>query len=393
MKEYREVKKPFSHRLLELSQSLSVIRDSLELLRKGKTHQIIPLAGQLRSLLVEKSKRNKSLLLIVARELKEDLSIFVMRELDNELPGLVFSMSGFPVSLEKELPGQEKLTIEVFLDRSVITIGSNSYSMKDIIGFYANKAGGSHYAPDMPQDFVELLTINIGGQSSIANALFQFGEMIYKLGFRLFKKLVDIEVHFIILIPEKIEGDPAYVFDLKHPYSQMRLFCNIYPGIRPCFGARGLNGYSEKVIIERVINWNVPHHLMLSIELEDDLSTSLFAYIDGERLARKTSKALIFVHNNPSIYDLYINRSAENAESGLRMALSDFLVYNVNHTAIDRARNILAFNEKLSENEMPCTYFVKGAYAQLGINQKTIEYFGNCIPWDMKKISRGEYPN
>lgn len=392
MKTYNPVSKPLSYRLFDLSQSLLVIRDSLKLIKDGQLHQLIPMSGQLRSLLVEKSRRNKSLLLTVARELEEELNIYAMREVDLGLTGLVFSMSGFPVSLEQELPGQEILTLAEFLERPIITIGSNSYSMRNIIEFYANKAGGSHYASDIPQDFIDLLTIHIGGQPSIATALLQFGEVIYKLGHRLFKKLVDTEIHLLLLVPQKVEEAPAYVFDFKHPDSQMRLFCNIYPGIRPCFGARGLSGNSANVIIERVINWNDPHHLMFSIELEDDLSTSLFAYVDGERLAKVNSNHLLLVNKNLSSYDLYINRSAESTESGLNMACADLLVYNVSHTALDRAKNIVALNGKLSEEEVPCTYFVKGAYAHMGPQQKEIKYFGDCIQWDMKKLTRGEFP-
>ncbi len=393
MNTYNSVNKPFSHRLFELSQSLSIVRDSLSLIKNGQLHQILPMAGQLRSLLVEKRKKNKSLLLVIAQELNEELNIFAMNEVDLGLPGLIFSMSGFPVSLEQELPGQEIISLEAFLDRPIITMGPNSYSMKKIIEFYANKAGGSHYAPDMSQDFVDLLTINIGGQPSIGNALMQFGEAVYRLGHRLFKKLVDLELHFLLLVPQKVEGNPAFVFDFKHPNSQMRMFCNIYPGIRPCFGARGLDGNMANVIIERVMNWNNPHYIMFSIELEDDLSTSLSAYVDGERLARVTSSKLILVHNAPAIYDLYINRSAESGETGLNMACADLLVYNVNHSVLDRAKTILAFDEKLSQDEVPCTYFVKGAYAHLGVQKKEIEYCGDCTQWDMKKLTRGEYPN
>lgn len=86
MKKYSPVNKPFSHRLFDLSQSLSVIRDSLILIRNGQIHQIIPMSGQLRSVLVEKRRKNESLLLVVAKELKEELNIFAMRD-----------MSSFPV--------------------------------------------------------------------------------------------------------------------------------------------------------------------------------------------------------------------------------------------------------------------------------------------------------
>ena len=65
---YRELDKPLAWRLGELLQSLLVLRDSLRGLRDQQLHQIIPLSGQLRALLTERSGQAAPLLReIVAR--------------------------------------------------------------------------------------------------------------------------------------------------------------------------------------------------------------------------------------------------------------------------------------------------------------------------------------
>ena len=391
MKTYSTVKKPFAQRVFELSQSLRIIQDSVTLIKRGQEHQIIPLSGQLRSLLIDKHKTNKPLLLTVAKELKEELNFYRMQKAEIPADGLVLTMSGFPVSLEQELPGQIMTGLEEFLSTEVISFGANLYSMRDIIEFYANKAGGAHYAADMPADLAQLLTMNFFGQPLIAHALLQFGEVVYKLGHRLFKKLVDTEIHLLLVIPEKVES-VAYALDFRHASSPMRLSFKIHPSITPSFEVRGLAGNYSAVQIERVIDWNRPHHVILSIEIEEDLSTSLSMCVDGERIAKSTSPELIVAINDPSIYDLYINRSAENPDSGLVMACAELLVYNVTQSVLDKAKNVVAFGEILLGEEIPCTYFSKDGYAHIGQGKKEFEYNGKYVQWDMKKLVRGEKP-
>lgn len=55
---YEPIPKFLGDRIQELLQALQVIRDSIEAVRQGKLHQIIPVYGQLRALLSEKSKGN-----------------------------------------------------------------------------------------------------------------------------------------------------------------------------------------------------------------------------------------------------------------------------------------------------------------------------------------------
>ena len=74
--------KTIGDRVIELTKALQVIRDSLNLIRQGKTYQIIPLCGQLRALLTDKSqsKKNKPLLVDLAVLLQKRLSVFAMSD-------------------------------------------------------------------------------------------------------------------------------------------------------------------------------------------------------------------------------------------------------------------------------------------------------------------------
>jgi hypothetical protein len=50
------VPKDLGYRVLELLGSLQVIQDSLQLVRAGRVHQLIPVYGQLRAILRERSR-------------------------------------------------------------------------------------------------------------------------------------------------------------------------------------------------------------------------------------------------------------------------------------------------------------------------------------------------
>ena len=110
------IPKPLALRIRELIQSLLVLRDAIEKVSGGHFHQFIPIYGQLRALLVEKSKGNKSLLIDLANIVRQPLELWCMKPVEPEqFPALVLCMSGFPVSLHQQLPGQEKISIEKFL--------------------------------------------------------------------------------------------------------------------------------------------------------------------------------------------------------------------------------------------------------------------------------------
>ncbi len=391
MGSYKPVLKPFGHRLFELSQSLSVIQDSIEAIKVGKLHQLIPLSGQLRSLLAEKSRRNRPLLLSLAKELKEEINVYAMPDIDYEDEVILF-MTELQVSLEQKLPGQELVSVQEFLDRKILIYMSEKYSIKDIIEFYANKAGGSHYALDIPKDFADLLTIHVLGQPPIAHALLQFGEVTYALGHRLLKRMIDSEIQLLLFVPEEAMEKESYVFDFKHSNSPMRLYFSITPRIRPQFGIVSLNEHSVIVPIERVIDWGKPHHWLFSIELEENLSTSLSVYVDGERLAKQYTREFLLIWNDFTHYECYINRSFEKPDSGLTMACTFVMGHKVNHSVVERARVTADCYDMLSNDEIPCTYFPKGSYCHLPINQGDPIFSGDCVQWDMKKLANGELP-
>ena len=166
MRAHEEVEKNIGHRLEELIQSLFVIRDSLELVRKGERHQLIPLYGQLRALLCDKSQtKNKPLLRSLAESVDVSLDVHCMPGVDDprfpeELrESLVFHLSGFPVTLRRQLPAQITVALEDFIERDILHYKERRYSVRNIIDWFANQAGGAHFSLRAPRDFLALLHV------------------------------------------------------------------------------------------------------------------------------------------------------------------------------------------------------------------------------------------
>jgi hypothetical protein len=393
---YQAVPKPLGSRIQELMQSLQVTRDSLGAVRQGNLHQIIPVYGQLRALLNEKSKGKSPLLLDIAKEVGLSLDFYCMGgagELPDELKkDLVLHLSGFPATLEQELANQRSISIEEFLDYKILIYDGRSYKTKDIISFFANKAGGAHYSPDLPQDFAQLLSFGLSGQPVLVNALLQIADLTYKLGVNLLKSQADFEAHLLILVPHQELKEPAYIFDNQYADARSRIFCRIEPGMKLSFGVTGIQGITAIAGVNRLIDWSKPHHFTLSLLIGNDLSTRLNIAMDGEEVSALNIPHPIFVVNDPLHYRSYQNRSDEDENAGLSFGLIEMAMYGRGLLLKEQAKLFLYFEEQLSKEDQRCVYFKKGQYGYAAPGTKDMQMTGAPVMWSVSKLLRNEFP-
>lgn len=148
----------------ELIQSLRVVRDSLRGLESGQQHQVIPLSGQLRGLLLERRKDSHALLLEVARRLGYEAKILVGREADapfeSALKDATLVILGFPFSLERETGAQRSISLGSLESFKLVKHEDKLYTVGNVVKWYANKAGGSHFAKNLPRTFALLLELD-----------------------------------------------------------------------------------------------------------------------------------------------------------------------------------------------------------------------------------------
>lgn len=395
---HQVIQKPLGHRVVELSQSLQVIRDSIQSVRQGKLHQFIPLYGQLRSLLSEKSKKNKPLLLDLASQIGQPLQLFCMPSPSEAgfperlKEGMILHVAGFPVALEKQLPGQTMVPLEQFLDHEIVQYKSRGYSVRDIITFFANKAGGSHFSPDLPKDFAEIMSFGLFGQPIVTNALLQIGEVTFALGLRLLKSVIEFELHALVFIPEQEIKERAFLLDYGYPGTPMRIFCFLDHLQKVHFGATGYNGPTGIASVQHLLDWSKPHHLMLALEIADDLSTNLNILVDGDDVAKQRVEIPLVVANDPLHYDGWINRSIKDEQAGCTFCMGEIAMYGRDLPVKERAKMLLYMNQSLSSENQPCFLFRRGNYGHMPPGTKDLTIVGKVVEWNMARAVQGQFP-
>jgi hypothetical protein len=386
--------KPLGYRLSELLQSLQVIQDCLHLVRHGRRHQLIPISGQLRSLLTERSKGTKPLLLGLAADLNADLHVYAMPGVAKAvLPaadGLLLHVSGFPLSLERENRRQEQMSIAKFLDHKIVRYKTRTYRVRDIIEFYANKAGGSHYSSDIPKDFAEILSLTLGGQTVLGSGLQQIAELVLQSGIRVFKKLVEFEINLAVWIPKQDLSQSAHLLDHVYPGTQMRVAAGVLPGMNLFFTAQGLNGERLDCNIAD-LDWTKPHQLSFAHTLRDDLRSELSIGVDGTVISTVTGDGPILVVNDPRQYQSFVNRSQEDPGAGMTMGLVEQTCHAKSFSASERAKLAGYFRQRLSKSGMKAILFKPSQYGSAAPGTKDLTMTGHPVSADLSQLVAGEH--
>ena len=170
---------------------------------------LIPLSGQLRALIAERSRGADPLLLHIAQVLQQDLTVYCMPDVHNPTfpaalrEGLALHVSGFPITAERQFAAQLKMTFPEILDREIITFQGNNYTPRILIEWYANKSGGAHYSRNLPEDLATLLALSIFNLRPIVDVLVQLGDATLATGLRLSKSVIDFDLHALLVVPHQ----------------------------------------------------------------------------------------------------------------------------------------------------------------------------------------------
>jgi hypothetical protein len=370
---YRELGKPFAVRTVELLDGLQLIADSLQKVREGEIRYLTVLSGQLRSLVAERSKGEVPLLLDVAEKFGRDLAIHCMPGVDDptfpeELrKDLVLHVAGFPVTLERQFPAQRKMRLPEFLDEDLILFRGTNYSPRNIIEWYANKAGGAHYSSSIPEDFAALMSLNLMNMQPLANLLLQIGEATLAAGRQLLKSVVDFEIYALVVIPEQEPGavrEVNYLFDSQYEGSGMRISLSLNSRLMPSFFVSGLQGIWARVDCDRMLDWSEPRLLHATLLIEDDLSTTIELAVDGVRVGRGNVKVPLFVFSDPLDYDSYHNKAADGQPQRFSFAVGQVLMIGRELGPEERANMLLYVSGKRSDPDLKVISYSPEAFAR-----------------------------
>ena len=393
------IPKPLPHRVQELIQSMLVLRDCIEHVRSGKFYHFIPIYGQLRALLIEKSNKNKPLLVDLASILKQPMNIWCMGPAGpDEMPmpeewkaAMVFNVSGFPVSLHQQLAAQKLISIEELLEHKIIYYDKHHYKTSEIIGFFANNAGGSHYSTKIKKDFAQMLTIGLNGQPVLINFLLQIAEVTYELGLRVLKRLNDLEIHLAAIIGEQeVEGN-RYLFDTKYPDTPMRASIVLRNGNGIVFQVTGLDGTRTQVVTNRIMALKTPHYIVFLHQIDNKLRTKMKILVDGETYGEFVFDAPCFFVNELRAQITYHNRSVDEDNTGAKWAMFSLAMTDPEGSVTDRSRLFVHFSELLSDDEKSGVVYMSDGYSHAEPGTTNQELVGNFFWSRLGRVAKGDW--
>jgi len=187
-----DVPKTQQQRLEELRQGLVVIEHGLRLSTEtNELAHLIPVVGQLRALLV--SSGQTPLLLDLAKQKNVPLEFYSMPLdfLDNEeiaqiLGPTRIQWSGDSMRATPEGPPfHHKVTMAAWLASTQLVVRGEKVSGEQLIKLVANKLGGAHYDPSLPQKLSLISQFELGGVPSQYPTLLRLAEVVVHLGNRL----------------------------------------------------------------------------------------------------------------------------------------------------------------------------------------------------------------
>jgi len=158
------------------------------------------------------------------------------------------------------------------------------------------------------------------------------------------------------------------------------------------FGVTSIQGLDGIVGINRLIDWTVPHHFTLSLVIENDLSTKLAIALDGETVAKVSLPYPLFVANDPVQYESYQNRSHEDSQAGLDLALIEVAMFGKKLPVKERAQMFLYFENYRIKEDLRCVYFTKGQYGYAAPGTNDMRMTNSPVMWSVGKLLKGEFP-
>lgn len=322
--------------------ALSVIRDSVELVRQGRAYHMAPLYGQLRALLTDRASGNDPLIPAIAKETGFDLNLFAMPGVDSsgwpaEVPEPEIHIDVGAPSLFRVAPGQVEMTLADYLARKLALFSGHTYSAKKIIEDLANTSGGAHYSKDLKQQVAWFLQIGFGQQPAVVNGLLQVAEFTQALGTEMIRRLSGATLALDVVLLDKPDGSEAVIFDSVYPDSEMRLTVRLRRDNRIQTDLLGIDGTRMLGLSDHSLPCPSRGVVVIRFEVEEDLSTRLETLLNGHLESVSKSRAPIFLVANRDA-DWYFNRSAEDENAGMHLGLVELALFGPEADALGHAQ-------------------------------------------------------
>jgi hypothetical protein len=375
------VTKSLATKIVELRDAVLLIRDSAKRVREGKRYYVLALASQLRGLIADQSRGSERLLIEVARQLGFSLDLYCMddaiglAEMMPDKDGLFITAGGFPVSAEQVHGGQRKTSLEDFLDFKIIKIRHKGYTVANVIKWYADKGGGTHYSKRIPKDFAEILNLGRKGPFNFDDMFVQIGEAIFSITQRMLASLINQELHLLLQMTE-LPSESMHILDALHKPADIRTTILVTPTSGLGFVFQGMNGDFIQIIENWNVVWNRIRHVHVSLSIDIEMLTVVEIYIDGElKFFRRFDICLITMCPDDGFDTLYNKKHFEDEPQKFEWFLALQMYYGTKLSAYKRAHTLLYIDQHRSDPEGSGMLIPSGTYirSEPGNHDQAIE--------------------
>lgn len=377
-------------RLSELAQSLQIINDSYDLISKGKEYQFIPIYGQLRSLLTEKSKKQTPLLFELAEKFNEKLELFYIPfdDLPEVFPKVDYYYKSPEISCEKKEVNQIVIGLKDFLNSDIILLNSQKYKISFVINALANKFGGSHYASKIEKEIAQLVYFTSFNKNILNQIIFQIGKVTLELGTKVAQKLNQLSFYYSVYLPNQELSKQQFLFDYYSKNYGLRYSLLLNKERQLVIRVIDLNKEVWIFKSEKPIFFETILNLQVIIGFNKNLKSVFRLIVNNETLIDQQIQLFVPISNEMRLFDRYYNRPQENEEDGLCFLLYEIIIRS---TIPDENETKIILNHMQSKNRIDRKglFFSKGNYGLTakgrrdmklhGVKLTTVEEFNSDI--------------
>jgi len=387
---YSLLAKPMVIRLSELACSLQIINDSYQLIEKGKSYQFIPIYGQLRSILTEKSKNQKPLLFEIADLFHEKLDLFYVpfEDLPDNLPKADFHFISPEISCEKIDKNQIPISLKNFLTEEIILLNSRKYKVDYVINALANKFGGSHYASKIEKEIAQLFYLTVFNQNILNQVIFQIGKVVLTLGTKVVQKNNCLSCYYSLYIPNQTLEDQQFIFDYYSKVYDLRYSLILNKDRTLLINIVDLNKNVWAFASEKPIAFDSFLNLEVDLGFTKDLKSAIRLKINEDTIIDKQLDYFIPISNEMHLFDCFYNRSFNNEQNGLDFFMFEIII-RTTFPDNEESKKILTYLKSKNSITVKGIFFTKGSFGITTTGDKNMKIQGTVMHKSINETNNG----
>jgi hypothetical protein len=297
-------KKSSEFRILELYYSLNIIKDCTKLVYENKQYQMIPIWGQLRSLLYQPTKTGRNpqtpLLLSLINDLEIDIPFYYESMFSEDMvlrESVIFAYQKIVFSFV-EKKGLKRILLKEYLNEVTFIDNKINYSFQNLFNTFSDKFGGSHYDLDVPSNYENLYPLKDKHLNFLNKQLLDFSQIILYCGAKIVETITNFHF-FVVLEIGNFTDYPVSIFLLTNVNSNISL---IIKNKSLSISMIDQIGNKFEVDLGVTMELNKRYSFRISHKTNNDLSSNIIVYMDKDIVLNCQTESLFF--NNKTLGDL-----------------------------------------------------------------------------------------